>query len=132
MEIKTITCRTAIEAEGLRARLIEAGIPSVAYDETNSKVARGILDNSMEVMVREDEYERAKAVYGEMLAEQQRVAPWCPQCGSENVESITGNRLRKGRFSIWLASLTFLFPMSGSLVGKRYRCLDCGREFEHQ
>ena len=41
--MKGITCNNAIEAEGFRSALMEAGIESSIYDETNSKVARGVL-----------------------------------------------------------------------------------------
>lgn len=131
MEIKTIVCRTAIEAEALRSKLIEVGIKSVTYDETNSKVARGVLDKSIEVMVFEDDYEKAKAVYGELIAEQNSFKPWCPKCGSENVEPIPGKQLNKGRMSMWLSSILFFLPLSGGLSAHKYRCLDCGKEFEH-
>ena len=47
--MKSITCNNAIEAEGFRSALLEAGIESAIYDETNSKVARGILDKTIDV-----------------------------------------------------------------------------------
>lgn len=131
MEIKTIICRTVIEAEGLRSKLMDVGIDSVTYDETNSKVARGILDKSTEVMVREEDYEKAKSVYDEIISEHNNIMPWCPKCGSEHVARLAGQKLNKGRLSMWLSSLLFFFPLSGGLSGRKYRCLDCGKEFEH-
>ncbi|MBR0201657.1 MAG: DUF2007 domain-containing protein [Bacteroidaceae bacterium] len=67
MEVKRITCRTAIEAGALQAWLEDAGIKSLIYDETNSKVARGILDQTVDVMVNEEDFERATAIYEELL-----------------------------------------------------------------
>ena len=67
MEVKHITCRTAIEAGALQAWLEDAGIKSLIYDETNSKVARGILDQTVDVMVNEEDFERATAIYEELL-----------------------------------------------------------------
>lgn len=69
MQIKRITCRSSIEAAALKAWLEEANINCVIYDETNSKVARGILDQTMDVMVREEDWERANAIYEELLRE---------------------------------------------------------------
>ena len=67
MDIKRITCRSSIEAAALKAWLEEANINCVIYDETNSKVARGILDQTMDVMVRDEDWERANAIYEELL-----------------------------------------------------------------
>ena len=69
MQIKRITCRSSIEAAALKAWLEEANINCVIYDETNSKVARGILDQTMDVMVRDEDWERANAIYEELLKE---------------------------------------------------------------
>ena len=67
MQIKRITCRSSIEAAALKSWLEEANINCVIYDETNSKVARGILDQTMDVMVREEDLERANDIYEELL-----------------------------------------------------------------
>lgn len=135
MTQKTITCNTTVEAEGLRARLMEEGIQSVRYDETNSKVARGIMDATMDIMVREEDYDRAKAIYDQMLKEQEAILPWCPKCGSENTEKLTEKEMKKGRLAAFLAScaanmfLGFLFK--NQMSTEKYRCKDCGKVFEH-
>jgi len=67
MDIKRITCRSAIEAAALQAWLEEANIKCIIYDETNSKVARGILDQTTDVMVNAEDWERANAIYEELL-----------------------------------------------------------------
>ena len=59
VKIKEITCNSPIEAEGFRSFLREAGIESNIFDEANSKVARGILDQRVEVLVKEEDYEQA-------------------------------------------------------------------------
>ena len=86
MTIKRITCNSSIEAEGFRSALHEAGIESVAYDETNSKVARGILDKTTEIFVKEEDYDRASKMYQAYQSEHDNVIPWCPKCGSENLD----------------------------------------------
>ncbi len=131
MDVKRITCNTAIEAEGLRARLSEIGIKSLTYDETNSKVARGVIDSTIDVMVDECDYERANAIYQLLLKEKESFLPWCPECGSENVELLTASRPSKGRWAMFLTSLLTFLPFSNSLNVRKYRCRDCGKEFEH-
>ena len=78
--MKGITCNNAIEAEGFRSALLEAGIESSLYDETNSKVARGVLDQTVDVLVNEKDYEQALKLYQTLQAEQQNFKPWCPKC----------------------------------------------------
>ena len=68
MKIKDITCNSPIEAEGFRSALLEAGIQSNIFDETNSKVARGIHDKKTDVFVREEDYEQAMKVYESYMA----------------------------------------------------------------
>ena len=108
MKIKDITCSSPIEAEGLRSALWEMGIESNVFDETNSKVARGILDQRTDVLVKEEDYEQAMKVYQSYLAEQKNVMPWCPKCGSENVAAV---------------------PTDCCLT-KKFVCNDCGHKWK--
>lgn len=108
MKIKDITCNSPIEAEGFRSALWEAGIESDIFDEENSKVARGILDKSTDVLVKEEDYEQAMQIYQSYMAEQKDVMPWCPKCGSENVA---------------LASVD-------CCITKNYVCNDCGHKWK--
>lgn len=131
MEIKTLTCRTAIEAEGLRSRLEECGIQSVTYDESNSKVARGLLDSTVDIMVNECDYEHASQIYDEYIKEQDNALPWCPVCGSENVEVVESQVLPKRNLIRIIAALfTASSPGISSCQEKSYRCRDCGKQFK--
>lgn len=128
VRIKEITCNSPIEAEGFRAVLLEAGIESDLFDESNSKVARGILDQRTDVLVKEEDYEEAAKLYQSYLSEQQNVKPWCPKCGSENVI------LRKSKCSTRqlpriLATLLTFIPI-GAFTAKKFVCNDCGHKWE--
>ena len=116
--MKGITCNNAIEAEGFRSALMEAGIESTLYDETNSKVARGILDKTVDVLVKEEDYDQAQKLYQTFLNEQQNFKPWCPKCGGENVviqdkKCATARQLPR----ILAALLMFLFYQSMFFAG---------------
>lgn len=129
MKIRDITCNSPIEAEGFRSALSEAGIESDIFDETNSKVARGILDKRTDVLVKEEDYEQAMKIYESYMAEQLDVMPWCPKCGSENVAA------RKKKFATTrqlpriLATLLTYIPI-GCCTTKIFVCKDCGFEWE--
>ena len=127
MDVKRITCRSAIEAAALRAKLEEENIKSTIYDETNSKVARGILDQTVDVIVCDNDFERAKSIYGEMMKADKAFMPWCPSCGSENVRK--QNKpvyTAKGLMAFFASVLAFL-PFRSS--PKQYVCNDCGKQF---
>ena len=129
MIIKDITCNSPIEAEGFRSALREAGIESDIFDETNSKVARGILDKRIEVLVKEDDYERAKKIYESYMAEQQNVMPWCQKCGSENVEAQKKKYATTRQLPRILATLLTFIPI-GVCTAQKFVCNNCGHKWE--
>ena len=129
VKIKEITCNSPIEAEGFRAVLREAGIENDLYDESNSKVARGILDQRTDVLVKEEDYEEAAKLYQSYLSEQQNVTPWCPKCGSENVILKKGKCVTTRRLPRFLAALLTFIPI-GSCTAKKYVCNNCGHKWE--
>lgn len=129
MKIKEITCNNPIEAEGLRSALREAGIVSNVYDETNSKVARGILDARTDVLVKEEDYEQATKIYQSYLAEQQAVAPWCPKCGSEDVTVQKKKAATSKHLPRILAALLMFIPIGGCSTQK-FVCNKCGHKWE--
>lgn len=128
MEIKDITCNSPIEAEGLRSALREAGIESDIFDETNSKVARGILDQSTEVLVKEEDYEQAMKVYQSFLANQPTVMPWCPKCGSEDVTVQKKKNATTRQLPRILATLLMLIPI-GVCTTEKFVCNSCGHKW---
>ena len=127
--IKGITCNNPIEAEGFRSALLEAGIESSIYDETNSKVARGILDKAVDVLVKEDDYEQAQKLYQSFLAEQQNFKPWCPKCGSENVTAQKLKNPTARQLPRILAAALMFFPF-GTCKTEKFVCDDCGHKWE--
>lgn len=129
MVTKNIVCKSAVEAEGLKALLREEGIICESFDETNSKVARGVLDNSIEVMVKEEDYDRAMEIYQGQLEEQNMFRPWCPQCGSEDVVLLSDAKVNKKRLPMFLAAAMTFLPLGGGLNEEEYRCNACGKKF---
>ena len=127
--MKSITCNNAIEAEGFRSALTEAGIESSVYDETNSKVARGILDQTIDVLVKEEDYEQAQKLYQTFQAEQQDFKPWCPKCGGENVVMQEKKPASGSKLFRMLASLLMFLPLGGCTT-KKCVCNDCGYKWE--
>ena len=128
--MKGITCNSAIEAEGFRSVLQETGIESTIYDETNSKVARGILDKTVDVLVEEKNMERAKQLYQTFLAEQQKdFKPWCPKCGSENPTLEKQNSSTTRQLPRILATALMSIPF-GTCKTEKYVCNDCGHKWK--
>ena len=129
MKTKNITCNSPIEAEALRSALREIGIDSNIFDETNSKVARGILDQTTNVLVREEDYEQAKQVYQALQAEKQATLPWCPKCGSENVAVQKKKNATTRQLPRILATLLMWIPI-GVCTTEKFVCNDCGYRWE--
>ena len=104
-----INCNTAIEAATLKDLLDEQGIECQICDETNSKVARGLItDRSVDVMVREEDIEQARSIYNRLCKEQAgRQVTWCPKCGSENIQTTVQYR-RFGNWTSLILGLAFL------------------------
>lgn len=129
MKIKDITCNSPIEAEGFRSALLEAGIESDIFDETNSKVARGILDKRTNVLVKEEDYEQAIKVYQSYLTGQQSVMPWCPECGSEDVAVQKKKNATIRQLPRILTTLLTLIPICVCTT-RKYVCNNCGYKWE--
>ena len=123
--MKGITCNNAIEAEGFRSALMEAGIESSIYDETNSKVARGVLDQAVDVLVNEEDYDKAQELYQTFQAEQQDFKPWCPKCGSENV-TVEKVKCTTARQLPRILAALLMFTPFGSSTTEKCICNDCG------
>ena len=129
MRVKDITCNSPIEAEGLRSALRDVGIVSNIFDETNSKVARGILDKRTDVLVKEEDYEQAMKIYESLLAEQKAVRPWCPECGSEEVTVQDKKGITSRQLPRFLAALLTFIPI-GTCTTQKFVCNKCGHKWE--
>ena len=125
-----INCNTAIEAAMLKDLLEEQGIECQICDETNSKVARGLFtDRSVDVMVREEDYDEAFRIYDKLRKEQaQRTVKWCPRCGSENIQVTVQYK----RFGNWTALILGLFMLTmGAFIIYQSRDQDFSFWSEH-
>ena len=129
MSVKTVSCNNIIEAEAFRAALQEAGIKSLTYDETNSKVARGILDQAMEVLVNEEDYDQAMKVYQYFKEKQDHILPWCPKCGSEDVCLAAKKHPTARNLPRILATILMFIPF-GVTKTRKFVCNKCGYKWE--
>ena len=82
---KKLICSNIVEAETLKAKLLEEGIACSSYDESTNKAIVGAYLPGAVVLVKEEDYERAKAIQTADFQERDKSIPWCPMCGSENV-----------------------------------------------
>jgi len=129
MDVKGISCNNAIEAEAFRTALLEAGIESVTYDETNSKVARGVLDKAVDVLVKNEDYDQAMKVYQSFKENQNALLPWCPKCGSENVSMEKKKNPTVCNLPRILATILTFIPF-GNCKTQNFVCNDCGYKWE--
>ena len=63
MEIKIINCGSIVEANALNNRLAEVGIESRINDGPGDWVVQRMPNRSVDVWVREEDYEKARAIY---------------------------------------------------------------------
>lgn len=132
--MKTIRyCNDPFEAQVIRARLENEGIPACVINEninTMLPYATAMSDLRVQVVVDDADAERALALLAEG-AETNDVAPVCPRCGSEEV--VYGFW---GGWSGWKRVAVFLSlfaAFTGGAVGNlqnRYYCRRCRYEFK--
>ncbi len=110
---KKLICSNIVEAETLKAKLLEEGIACSCYDEsTNKAIVGGYIPGAV-VLVKEEDYERAKAIQEADFQKRDESIPWCPMCGSEHVEK---ERVVKGHGPGFLLFLAILFGVAGILL----------------
>ena len=66
MGTKIISCGSIIEAQALNNRLAEAGIVSIINDGPGDWVVHRVPNMIVNVMVREEDYDQAKAIYAKL------------------------------------------------------------------
>ena len=122
------TVSNSIDATFLQHRLEMEDIDSFATNEHTSTMLPhlyGMLGHGIQIMVREDDYKRAKEILTE--TEKEKVIRECPNCGSSNIgfgvrgKSRVGDRL-----------LIFLSAMAGVPMGNirnKYYCRNCKEDF---
>lgn len=100
---RKLICDNVVEAETLKARLLEEGIACSSYDEsTNKAIVGGYIPGAV-VLVKEEDYERAKAIQEADHQKRDESIPWCPLCGSENVVMERVTKPHSSTFFLFLA-----------------------------
>jgi pentatricopeptide repeat protein len=66
MNTKIISCSSIVEAHALNNRLADAGIVSIINDGPGDWVIHRVPNMIVNVMVRDEDYEQARAIYKEM------------------------------------------------------------------
>ena len=66
MSTKIISCGSIVEAHALNNRLADAGIVSIINDGPGDWVIHRVPNMIVNVMVRDEDYEQARAIYKEM------------------------------------------------------------------
>lgn len=134
--MKTIRyCNDPFEAQVIRGRLEDAGIPACVINENINTVlpyVTAMPDMRVQVVVAEADVERALSLLSES-GEKEVALPVCPQCGSEDVAyGFWGGK------SGWKKLLSvFALPFAalmGNPVGNlqnHYYCRRCRCEFKH-
>ena len=124
MKTKSITCSSIVDAQALNNKLAEANIESQINDGAGDWVVQRVPNQAVEVVVREEDYERAIAIYNSLPAINKSL-PWCPKCGSEEV-AISDRNVEKGMNENSLKS--FISKLFG-FHPKKYVCKACGHTF---
>jgi hypothetical protein len=122
------TVSNSIDASFLQHQLDQGGIVSFVTNENISSLLPhfdGILGNGIQIMVREEDFEDAKAILSESRKTERPVT--CPNCGSSNVGFGIRGKRRSGDWLMIFFSLLFVIPM-GNIKNKNY-CKDCGEDF---
>lgn len=145
------SCNNNVDAENLMARLQEMGIGCESREEGLNKIYLGGTV-PVEVLVEDNEFDRAAEILKKYEKEQKDFLPWCPECGSDQ---ITVRRVseKHGPVAEMLlmctiivlciaASFIKIWFISVALVGviglwrwqrprnrDVYTCSKCGREF---
>ena len=145
------SCNNNVDAENLMARLQEMGIGCESREEGLNKIYLGGTV-PVEVLVEDNEFDRAAEILKKYEKEQKDFLPWCPECGSDQ---ITVRRVseKHGPVAEMLLMCTiivlciaasfikirFISVALGGVIGlwcwqrprnrDVYTCSKCGREF---
>ena len=123
MKTKSITCSSIVEAQALNNMLAEANIKNSINDGAGDWIVQRVPNQAVEVIVSEEDYERALTIYESLPKEENDSLPWCPKCGSEEVEKLPVDNSRKG----FLGSVKRF--ISKGFNSKNYVCKKCGYSF---
>lgn len=123
------TVSNSVEATLLQHVLELEGIDSFITNEYTSTLLPhlyGMLGHGIQVMVKDDDYEKAK----EILAREvdAREVKTCPNCGSSDIGFGVRGKKRFGDRLLIFISLIAGVPMGN--IKNKYYCKNCGQDFE--
>ena len=123
------TVRNSIEATLLQHTLEMEGINSFITNEHTSTMLPhlyGMLGHGIQIMVADEDYERADLVL--KSKEKESRITICPYCGSSNIGFGMAGKKRLGDQLLILLSLIAALPMGN--IKNKYFCKDCREDFE--
>ena len=124
--IRLVTVSNSIEATLIQQRLEMEAIESFTTNEHITTLLphlSGILGHGIQIMVREDQYQKAKEILGKS-----EKTPECPECGSKNIGYGMRGKQRFGDRLLIFLSVLFAMPMGN--IKNKYYCKDCNNAFE--
>jgi hypothetical protein len=125
--IRLLTCDNIQEANLIKGRLENEGIPAIVTNENFTTLMpfyNGMLGAGVQVLVHEHDYQRASELL--VLNTIDDSAIKCPNCSSSNIKFGLGVKKRNKIFMV-LLSLLFFVPFGN--IKSTYFCLDCRTEF---
>jgi len=126
--VRLTTLGNSIEATLLQHKLELEGIESFLTNENISTMLphlQGILGHGVQVMVREEDYPKAKEILDTHQNESKILK--CPHCGSENIGfGMRGKNRIRDRIVI---VFSFLFAAAVGNIKNKYYCKDCNESF---
>ncbi|TLX76548.1 DUF2007 domain-containing protein [Labilibacter sediminis] len=125
--VKLITCNTSQEANIIKGRLSNEGIYAIITNENFTDLMphfNGIMGAGVQILVNEDDYERAY----ELIQPEDNSKPiTCPYCHSKNIKFGLGSRKKHIIFQVIL-SLLVAIPFGN--IKATYYCKDCNNDFK--
>lgn len=102
-----IKCDTSVYADEIVAALEANHIASMQHDENQDYVVGAYgAKTGISIFVYEKDWERAKQVIAPIGEARKASVPWCPKCGSEDVEQ---SAVRRSHATLALTVNVFLF-----------------------
>ena len=129
--MKTVKeCGSLFEAQVVRQRLESERIQAFVLNENSNDYvpfAGAIPSLAVQVVVADDDYERARDLLAEETASERPIV--CPECGSQDVRSEVGETRLKRFGAYLLAGLGALGNGSACNIRRYLRCNRCGTPF---
>jgi DNA-directed RNA polymerase subunit RPC12/RpoP len=117
-----------INANIALSKLLDAGIHAYLQDEHTVTVdpLLSLAINGIKLVVPKEEAPTASAMLG-IMEDEYKASLSCPRCGSSDLEDLSKP---KGLGSFFRGISHWLFLRDTQYFGSKYRCSQCGQEFE--